>query len=317
MAKQKTKQKRQLVPPPSVDELNNVLGPARDARRAREALGFPTRFTLPRPTPETLKSKRLATKYRAEMHKFADERMRTGLAQSKSLQAFLDGWVAARRVAVEALSGLFPATQLHIIDRPYRILTTGGLRLVASRPQSMASYAKVKTGPFYSEGWTSWELIFCYTWQNTTGRGVVIRPTIPIILNGQAWVWAGYISEHSSQAHSDASLRLSVELEAFDWLIPPATVGVSSGAWVAANLHEYNDGGLGHGVGQNIFRGFSLDTGDLFVNSGQWKVFDLVLKISAHIHNGGISVDFSRDDFQVASPWALLRITNLEPELHP
>jgi hypothetical protein len=66
---------------------------------------------------------------------------------------------------------------------------------------------------------------------------------------------------------------------------------------------------------QNVFRGFSLDTGDLFVNSGQWKVFDLFLKISAHIHNGAINVDFSSNDFQVTSPWALLRITNLEPQL--
>jgi hypothetical protein len=312
-------QKIKLLPTPSVDELNKVLGPAREARRARELLRLPRRLTMTRPTSDTLKSRlqqaeldQLATKYRADIRKLDDEVKATGLAQSKSIQAFLDRRIAAQRNALEILSGgVRPSPRYQFIDRPAGILSTGGLMFDARHMASFSSYAKLKHDSSSDE---SVELYFCYFWQNSTNATMVISVDAPIILNGHAHVHASQTRDQ--ERGSSASLRLSVELEAFDWPVTSIEedAGVSSGAWQVVHLGAHGErydpsvegSGEGDGVSQSVFGYFNLRIEDLVFHPGEAKVFDVFLKIVTGVWDGFTEVDFSSNDFQVKSPYAVI-----------
>jgi len=119
------------------------------------------------------------------------------------------------------------------------------------------------------------------------------------------------------QRGDSADLRLSVELEAFDWPANIQDAGVSSGAWQVADLWAHGsryDGdpeseGLGEGdsVSQSVFGNFNLRIEDLVVHPGKAKAFVLFLKIVTWaVWYGGTDVDFSSNYFQVTSPYAVI-----------
>jgi hypothetical protein len=317
-------QKIKLLPTPSVDELNKVLGPAREARRAREALGLPTRLRLPSATSGTLKSRlqqaeldQLAAKYRADMRKLVEEQIRTRLTQSKSIQAYLDRRIAARREALEILSGVRPAQRYQFIDRPAWILTTTtgrALQLDSDQRASFSSWAKLR---HYSNSDETVELHFYYFWQNSTDMTMVFTVDAPITLNG-------FASAHASPSRDEergnsASLILSVELEAFKWVNWASIkegAGVSSAAWQVVHLGAHgerydpsvDDPTQGaDGVGQNVIGYFNLRIEDLVVHPGETMLFDVFLKMQTWgVWYGSTDVDFSSNAFQVTSPYVVI-----------
>lgn len=176
----------------------------------------------------------------------------------------------------------------------------------------MSSWAKVKHHTISDD---SVELIFVYFWQNSTNVTMVITVAAPIILNGFANCYA--LPTRSQERGDSADLRLSVELEAFDWPANIQDAGVSSGAWQVADLWAHGsryDGdpeseGLGEGdsVSQSVFGNFNLRIEDLVVHPGKAKAFVLFLKIVTWaVWYGGTDVDFSSNYFQVTSPYAVI-----------
>jgi hypothetical protein len=324
ISKPRGPQKIKTVPKPSTEEINKVLGPARDARRARAALGLPARLMPPGPTPETVKSvlartglelaelEQLAKKYRADLCKLGDERMRKGREQSTQLQAFLDLEIAARRKAAENLSELLPAAQYQVLDRPSGILTTGGLQLDHARIQSYGSWAKVRHQLKTADS-TIRELIFSYFWQNSTNKDMVITADGYIILNGLAK--AEDTTGFWLVDHYHTTLTVAVQLEVFHWPVSSQQdPHVSSFTETAVYLDAYGPGGwplsLGAILPRNVFRGFDLRVEDLLVKSSEARVFDVALTITADIGDGDIDVDFSTNDFQVTSPMVQIAITS-------
>ncbi len=321
--KSKRAQKKAVLKP-SAEEIKKALGPARDARRARAALGFPAALVPPRPTPERVKSvlaksglelvelDELATKYRDDMRKLGDERARKGRAQSTSLQAFLDREIDARRKAVEILSGLLPASRYQVIDRPTGILTTGGLQFDHARLESYKSWAKVRHH-LASYDPSLRELIFSYFWQNTTNADMVISADGFIVLNGLVkaddntgfWIFS----------HEHTTLTLNVQMEVFHWPVTSQQdPHVNSWSETAVYLDAYGPGGWPQSVGailvKNVFRGYDLQVQDQIVKAGEARVFDVVLAITSSVGDGDIDVDFSTNDFQVTSPFLQIAITS-------
>jgi len=309
---------------PSADEINKILGPVREAHRAREAWAVPAVLAPPRSNPDLLKRMlqrsglkldeigQLAEEQRAKLRRLADKRMRQGLAQSKSLQAALSHGTDAQIKAAKDLTWLFPGSQLQILDRPAGISTTGGLQMDHARIQSMGSWAKVKHHLDSTDS-TARELMFSYFWQNpSVDTDAVISVLSLITANGLAR--ADDTTGFWIETHLHTILYIDVELQVFDWPVAnPQDPQVSSGASRVATLDAYGPGWpecVGAIVIQNIFRGLTLNVDELVVAGGGAKIFDLVFRLTAAIDDGDIDADFSSNDFRVTSPMTMIRITS-------
>jgi hypothetical protein len=280
---------------PTLEELNKVLGPARDAQRAREALCFPTRF---------------AASSRDSLREVVDARLREAQRQSKSLQAFAGRVIDARAAAIKALSGPLTALQgYEALDRPTGIIRVGDLKVPDGRPwshiASKNSWAKVKYYRYSTDSSPTW-LIFCYFFQNSATHDIVVTAYGHIVLNGLAAAYS-----HPGQ-HGSTGLYLNTWLAAYDYPVMNPTLDdhIDSTRESAVSVSSFYDGGASSATVQNVFRTFLLPIENVVVKAGSAKVFDVILSFQCSIGDGVVDADFLSGDFQVTSPWLGIATTS-------
>ncbi|MGI8868227.1 MAG: hypothetical protein ACR2F6_05085 [Mycobacteriales bacterium] len=292
--------------------------------RGTAAGGFqPVRISAPRPSADQARvvAARLGfdltdldrdlTTGRTELRSIADERIGAAVAASASTSARLDEILHAVSEDPMSLSTstAAPSSGYFFVDVPSRILTTGGLELVASTKVSFNSSAKVIRPP--SDAIEHQEVIFSFPYVNASGVDQVISVTGVIGVNGVAGAvddggWTVFGHDHNT-------LWINAIMRMFAGTDDDQTLGFVVDSHQLLSIDAFEDSwpqSVGAIVLQSLVRGTALQATDVLVKAGQTRFFDFAITFDSSPPGGNTHFDFNSGDLKISGFGLFVHVTS-------